>query len=74
MAETRETAEIILDEIIGEYGAYDIGIGVPEPAGGFAVVLREHRFAYRAPSLRMYLGEPRNYESSLFGIASPEKG
>jgi GNAT superfamily N-acetyltransferase len=51
-----------------------LGIGVPETNRAAVSMLLREGFRYLEPSLRMYLGEPRDYERNVYGIVAPEKG
>jgi GNAT superfamily N-acetyltransferase len=48
-------------------------VGVPDPHDEIVEFLRESDFEQSDPSLRMYLGERREYERHVFAIISAEK-
>ena len=74
VASSDEVAAALVSDIVRDNSGHDLIIGVPEPSRSLAAILLEHQFEYREPSLRMFLGENRKYESSIYGIISPEKG
>lgn len=67
-------AEKLYDSIIEKSGFDDLTIGVPEVNKDAIGILVRKAFQYGQPSLRMYLGDKRNYERYIFGIFSAEKG
>lgn len=60
----------ILRSRAGDY----VAIGLPEVNQAAVEILKENGFVDTEPSVRMYLGEPVEYESSVFAIISAEKG
>jgi ribosomal protein S18 acetylase RimI-like enzyme len=74
VALSRDVAESLLVDIIVGNEDHDLAIGFPETVDGFSGTLQAHGFEYRLPSLRMYLGEKREYESFVYAIVSPGKG
>lgn len=74
VAEDDSTAALILDTVISRHPGSTIGMGLPEVQQNAVRLVRERGFLYRPPSLRMYLGDKVDYESSVYGIVSPEKG
>lgn len=74
VADSMDIAKAILDKIVKRHSSQALSIGLPEAAHLFTPTLLEHQFEYREPSLRMYLGQRRDFESSIYGIISPEKG
>ena len=49
-------------------------IGVPEVNGDSIRMVLIYGFKSTEPSIRMYLGERKDYEKHIYGILSPEKG
>lgn len=74
VAEDQPAAEELLDTIVARHGKSDIRIGLPETKQEFVKILRQHQFTFQTPCVRMYLGLRRDYEESVYGIISPEKG
>jgi ribosomal protein S18 acetylase RimI-like enzyme len=74
VADNSEMAESLLLTIIGKYSQHSIAVGVSETNREAVALYRNHGFIYSEPSLRMYLGERREYEENIFAIMSPEKG
>ena len=74
IAENQEVAEVLLCSIMAKYTKKILTIGVPEINQDSIRMLLRNGFNYIEPSLRMYLGERKNYEKNLFGIIAPEKG
>ncbi len=70
----------LIDAIVASLGDNELHLGVPECTFktkanlNIQSVLLDYGFVYRPPSLRMYLGERRDYEHFIAGIFSPEKG
>jgi ribosomal protein S18 acetylase RimI-like enzyme len=69
-----DIAESLLADIVAHNEDHDLTLGLPETADNFTRTLLSQGFEYREPSLRMYLGEKREYESFVYAIVSPEKG
>jgi ribosomal protein S18 acetylase RimI-like enzyme len=74
VAESLEGAESLIQEIVESDDGVQLAIGLPQPAQKLTSILLQNGFQYRVPSLRMYLGPKFEYESAVYGIASPEKG
>ena len=74
VADDASAAELLIGLAVTDHGAHGLGIGLPVSAAGFTDVLLRLGFLYSPPSLRMYFGPRREYESHCFGILSPEKG
>ncbi len=74
VAESDEIAASLLSEIVRDNKDHHLAIGLPESSQRFTSVLLEHQFEYWEPTLRMFLGKKRDYESSIYGIVSPESG
>jgi GNAT superfamily N-acetyltransferase len=74
IAESEDVAKRLLDEVIENNCDSDLLIGLLETAGSLLPFLLRHGFEYCAPTLRMYRGEYRRFESSVYAIVSPEKG
>lgn len=74
VAESRDVAKSLIDDIAVDFKGHPIKLGLPQPSHGLAGYLIKRGFFYRAPSLRMYRGIERHYESYIYGICSPEKG
>ncbi len=74
VADDRDSAESLLLPIIRQWNQYTIAVGVPETNREAVALYRKYGFIYSEPSLRMYLGEQREYEENLFAVMSPEKG
>lgn len=49
-------------------------VGVPETNRDAVRMLMNKGFNYVEPSLRMHLGEGRDYERNVYGIIAAEKG
>ena len=64
----------LLKAVLSLYLGRKLRIGVPELQEEIVEFLRESGFEQSDPSLRMYLGERRDYESYAFAIISAEKG
>jgi len=73
VAEDFLIAGSLLDKIIGDYGEYEISIGVPQSNDAGSLIM-SRGFVHTPPSLRMYRGQKRLYEQHVFAIVSPEKG
>jgi len=67
-------AEILLKSAIRKFGRRVLLLGVPELNNTFVKLLLHNGFKYSPPVLRMYLGEPIEYEKSIYGILSPGQG
>lgn len=74
VADSPADAEPILSSIIGSLGGKRLTIGIPETNRQSVAMALGHGFVYGQPSLRMYLGKRREYESSVYAILSAEKG
>lgn len=74
VAETRQAADLLLGSVVAGYAGETLTIGVPETNRDAVLMLLENGFQYAEPSLRMYLGERRDYEGGVHGIIAPEKG
>nr|MBN2277016.1 GNAT family N-acetyltransferase [candidate division Zixibacteria bacterium] len=74
VAEKMADAETLLAALINKFGSQAISIGIPDIMHKIPEFLAGQGFVYNAPSLRMYLGERRDYENHVFGIFGPEKG
>lgn len=74
IADSLNAAGIILQSIVNVWGHKTLTIGVPEINRESPALLLQQGFLYSQPSLRMYLGQQRSYERSVFAILSPEKG
>ena len=74
IAENHKAAEVLLCSIMAKYTKKILTMGVPETNCDVVQMLLRNGFNYIEPSLRMYLGERKNYEKNLFGIIAPEKG
>ena len=74
VAKDKNTAEQILSDILKDYGGGTIIIGVPAVNTAAMMIILHRGFLYGQPSLRMYLGERRDYETSIYGIAAADKG
>ncbi len=59
---------------MASYAGETLTIGVPETNQDAVLMLLENGFQYTEPSLRMYLGERRDYKGGVYGIIAPEKG
>jgi hypothetical protein len=68
------SAQRLLSGIAVKYARQHVSIGVPEAQRSMVTHLVDLGFRYLAPSLRMYRGEKKHYESHIYGILSPEKG
>ena len=74
IAENEEAAENLLKSIIGKYSNKRLYNGVPEVNSEAIRMVLKYGFKSTEPSLRMYLGERKDYEKHIYGILSPEKG
>lgn len=74
VAETADIAAELIHAIVNDKGNHDLIIGLPEKAHPLTPTLLQLGFVHYPPSVRMYLGTRRDYESFIFGILSPEKG
>jgi ribosomal protein S18 acetylase RimI-like enzyme len=69
-----EAAENLMRRIVGAFGRFGLGIGIPMTNSKAIVMARKSGFLYGQPSLRMYQGIEINYEAGIYGIFSAEKG
>ncbi len=74
VARNSDAAGLLLESIMTEYEEKVLAIGVPEVNDGAVRLLVSKGFDYVEPSLRMYLGERRDYEANVYGIVAAEKG
>jgi GNAT superfamily N-acetyltransferase len=74
VAEDAGVAELLLRSIMANQKDEVLTIGVPAVNRDAVSMLLRNRFTYAEPSLRMYLGQRRDYESKVFGILAAEKG
>ncbi len=74
IAESPADAIQLLKAVMRSCTGSVVRIGVPELQERVVEFLRESGFAQSDPSLRMYLGERREYERHAFAIISAEKG
>ncbi|MCK4328456.1 GNAT family N-acetyltransferase [candidate division WOR-3 bacterium] len=74
IADKSAAGENLLKSIIRKYSKQRLCIGVPEVNSEAIRMLLRYRFKSTEPSLRMYLGERKDYEKHIYGILSPEKG
>jgi ribosomal protein S18 acetylase RimI-like enzyme len=74
VAADSKAAEAILTNILSVYGDHPIAIGVPQPNLDSVRILLDHGFIFTQPSVRMYLGDKREYQASVYSIISAEKG
>ncbi|MFZ5981284.1 MAG: GNAT family N-acetyltransferase [Candidatus Zixiibacteriota bacterium] len=74
VAENRNAAEQLLNDIVERYAHKSLSLGVPETNWEIVELLLRRGFVFTQPSLRMYRGRKRNYERHVFAILSPEKG
>lgn len=73
VAGTRDDAVELLTGVLSKYRGRMIRIGVPDIRGSIAGHLKRLGFGQAEPSLRMYLGERRDYERHAYAIISAEK-
>jgi GNAT superfamily N-acetyltransferase len=69
-----DAAERIMTGIAAGHCRSGLSVGVPDSQRSMVKVLSALGFTYRAPSLRMYWGEAKHYETHIYAILSPEKG
>ncbi len=74
IAADESTAEAILDIVLQSHGSYEIDVGVPETRSAPAQIFLDRGFRFYPPSLRMYRGQERRYETHVYAIVSAEKG
>ena len=74
VAESADTAESLLVAAINEFGHAPLVIGLLQPIYPFTEILLRYHFSYGPPSLRMFLGQRRNYEKYMYGIISADMG
>lgn len=68
------TVRRLLAQLLERYRGRLLTIGLPAVNVRANSMFLEAGFVNSEPSLRMYLGKRRSYESHMYGIASPEKG
>lgn len=73
VADNLDSATVLLESVLSDCRGRKVRIGVPKIHSRFAVRLKKLGFGQGEPSLRMYLGERRDYEQHAFGIISAEK-
>jgi ribosomal protein S18 acetylase RimI-like enzyme len=74
VAENERVAELVFHSVIGKHSGKILYVGVPGTNRDAVRILLNAGFEYLEPSLRMYRGERKNYEGSIYAITSPEKG
>jgi len=74
VAEDTDAADLLLGSIMANYRGEILAIGVPEVNRVAVRLLLRKGFNYFEPSLRMYFGERRDYETNVYGIVAAEKG
>ena len=74
VAEDSHAAGLLLTSIMAQHSGDVLAIGVPEVNRDAVGLLVDKGFNYVEPSLRMYLGQRRDYESNVYGILAAEKG
>jgi GNAT superfamily N-acetyltransferase len=74
IARDAATAADLWDIILERYDMRPIAVGIPEMQRSAILVACRRGFLYRPPSLRMYLGDKIDYESSVYAIVSADKG
>lgn len=73
VARKPQTALHLLRGVLARHVGKTIGIGVPEMQQEIIGFLHEQKFEDLAHSLRMFLGERRDYETHTYAIISAEK-
>ncbi len=74
VTKNKKSAGQILSDILKDYGGGTIVIGVPAVNTAATTIMLRMGFIHGPPALRMYLGEKRDYETSIYGIAAADKG
>jgi GNAT superfamily N-acetyltransferase len=74
VADDDSAAEHLMREVIRSYPEAAVSVGVPDGKRSMVDLLPKLGFRYKAPSLRMYWGDRKHYETHVYGILSPEKG
>lgn len=64
----------LMTGMVMKYSEVGLSVGVPDSKRSMITLLLNLGFKYHTPSLRMYLGDRKDYESHIYGILSPEKG
>lgn len=74
IARNKEVAEALLHAVMNKYQGKLLALGIPEGNRPGVDLLLRNGFVHLPPSLRMYLGERRDYHRHVYGIIAPEKG
>jgi ribosomal protein S18 acetylase RimI-like enzyme len=67
-------AESLISGLVVKYAGVGLSVGVPVGKHSLVRSLLDLGFEHRAPSLRMYRGDRKDYEQHIYAILSPEKG
>ena len=67
-------AEAVLNRILADHAHDPLIMGIPAVNNSAVDLVQKYGFKNREPSLRMFLGERKDYEKNVYGILSPEKG
>jgi ribosomal protein S18 acetylase RimI-like enzyme len=70
----KDVARMLLGAVMSRYGGQTLAVGVVDANQEAVEMIREAGFKHQTPSLRMFLGDRIDYERSVYGIISPEKG
>lgn len=70
----KDVARTLLGAVMSRHGGQTLAVGVPDANRDAVEMMRQAGFKHQAPSLRMFLGDRIDYERSIYGIISPEKG
>jgi GNAT superfamily N-acetyltransferase len=74
VADDDRAADLLMSSLVKRYSDAVLSIGIPEDKRSLARLLTDLGFQYNVPSLRMYWGDRKDYETHIYGILSPEKG
>ncbi len=74
VAQDSERAEALLGQIVEQYTSTPLSAGVPAVNTDMVRMMLKFGFQHTQPSLRMYLGQYREYGAHAYAILTPDKG